>query len=282
MKLAVNFSDALLSLLEREPELPVDYIKFPTIPFPGCWEQFERGKNFRKILPHLSQPGVIALAHPEPGQRFDAGTVLKVLERTKPPYLSTHLETRVEFFPEFQAHQHQSDPLLVKTVKAHLLKAIEEVKTAIPVPLVLENFPFYRWWKHYRLGSESWFIREICEAGDCGFLLDIAHARCSAWNMECKVNDYLNELPLVRTREIHLAGVQLREEGLRDAHTALGEEDYTLFESVLDRTDPEIVSIEYGGLPDRIMNLRAEYEPISRNDPEELREMIKRVVEICR
>jgi uncharacterized protein (UPF0276 family) len=92
---------------------------------------------------------------------------------------------------------------------------------------------------------------------------------------------YLSALPLDRTKEIHLAGVQTRAEGMIDTHTKLEEDDYVVLNRVLARTDPEIVTIEYGGMPDQIMNLQGEYEPVLRNDPRELAEMIYRVKQAC-
>lgn len=277
MKLAVNYSEALLNLLTEEPELPVDLIKVPTIPFPECFSQFERGRAFRKLLPHPAQPGVISLGHPSPQERFNRELVSKIIALTDPPYLSTHLEAALDFFPSFKNEQHRFAQGLKQEMLARFLNSIAIVKKATGLPLVLENFPYYSWWRHYKLGSEPSFITEVCEAGDCGFLLDIAHARCSAWNFGIPVERYLESLPLSRLVEIHLAGVSLRAEGILDTHTKLSDEDYQLLVSILEKTAPEIITIEYGGLPDRIVNFNNEYEPIRRNDPQELKEMIYRV-----
>jgi uncharacterized protein len=282
MKIAVNYSKALLSLLEKDPKLPIDYIKGPTSPFPGCWHQFEDELPYAR-LPHLAQLEVIFLGHRELQQRFNAQTVMKVLECTKPTYLSTHLEARIDFFPELREYQHHNHPEVQKVLKSHFLKAISEVKAQIKIPLVLENFPYYTWWRNFRWGSEPQFIREICLESDCGFLLDIAHARCSAWHMRRDVMDYIQELPLDRLREIHLGGVCERpEEGLRDTHTALTEADYELVKILLAKTHPETITIEYGGMPDQLLNMHQQYEPINRNSPEELEQMITRIKAIIK
>jgi uncharacterized protein (UPF0276 family) len=281
MKLAVNFSEALVSLLEEDPALPVDYIKAPTIPFPGCWSQFETGGKYRRLLPHPAQQGVLALGHPQPELRFNREVVAEVIDRTDPPYISTHLEARVEFFPEFRDFQHELDPVVEEALFRHFLSAVRQVKAEIGLPLVLENFPYYSFWVHYKLCADPGFITRICTEGDCGFLLDIAHARCSAWFFQMDLLSYLSALPLDRTKEIHLAGVQTRAEGMIDTHTKLEEDDYVVLNRVLARTDPEIVTIEYGGMPDQIMNLQGEYEPVLRNDPRELAEMIYRVKQAC-
>ncbi len=280
MKLAVNFSQALLSLFAEDPDLPVDFVKVPTIPFPECFSQFEQGRVYRELLPHPAQPGVISLGAPSPKEQFNPELVTKIIDQTNPPYLSTHLEAELDFFPEFKNEQHHFHPELKKALLERFLTGIDRVKNATGLPLVLENFPFYSWGHHYKLGSDPSFITQVCEAGDCSFLLDIAHARCSAWNFGVSVEKYLESLPLSRMAEIHLAGVSLRVEGVRDTHTKLDEEDYQLLEFILDQTTPGIVTIEYGGLPDRIINFDQEWEPIRRNEPQELKEMIYRVLSV--
>ncbi len=281
MKLAVNFSEMLLKILVEQPDLLVDYIKVPTIPFPGCWTQFERGSLERPILPHPAQVGVLALGHPERGERYNWETIQAIIDRTNPPYLSTHLEARVAYFPEFAALQHKQDLKLKQALVERFVNAAIEVKDFIKRPLLLENFPYYRWWDHYRLGSEPELISEICQAADCGFLLDIAHARCSAWYLQLDPLEYIKALPLERLREIHLSGVLMRPEGMRDSHTPLDEKGYQLLGEVLQIARPEILTIEYGGMPDQIpVSLQGEYEPYDRNQPEALLEMIRRVREM--
>jgi uncharacterized protein (UPF0276 family) len=283
MELAVNYSENLMTLLDQDPALPVDYIKVPTIPFPDCWSQFERGGTRRKLLPHPSQPGVLALGRIDPGEQYNHGIIRKILQRTHPPYLSTHVEARVDFFPEYQEYQRIYHPLVRQMLREHFLKSIARVRETLSVPLVVENFPYYNWWRHYKTGSEPEFLSELCEAGDLGFLLDIAHARCSAWHFKMDVKDYLDALPLHRLQEIHLAGTQFREpEGLRDTHTVIDETDYELLQYLLGKTTPRIITIEYGGMPERIIGRNGEYEPISRNNITELLTTITRIAKIIK
>jgi uncharacterized protein (UPF0276 family) len=277
MKLAVNFSGALLQLLEKDPDLPVDYIKVPTRPFPASFSQFETGGGYRRLLPHTAQTGVLALGHHLPEQRFNGELVREIIQRTVPPYLSTHLEARTDYFPEYVQYQHQNHPGLHQAMKERFLPAIDLVKAATGLPLILENFPYYTARAHYRAGSEPDFIREICVEGDCGFLLDIAHARCSAWHMGRTAESYIKALPLSRLREIHLSGTREDSHGLRDTHTELEEIDYSILEKILSRATPDIVTIEYGGMPERIERIEGGFEPIHRNNPLELERMIRRL-----
>lgn len=283
MKLAVNYSDMLMTLLDQEPGFPVDYVKVPTIPFPECWLQFERGGTRRKLLPHPSQPGVLALGRTGAHEQFNFETIQKIVQLTRPPYLSTHVEARVDYFPGYREYQHHHDPRIHLILREHFLQTIDRFKQMINIPLVIENFPYYTWWRHYRTGSEPQFLSELCEAADLGFLLDIAHARCTAWHFKMDVYDYLDALPLHRLREIHLAGTRLRpREGLRDTHTAIDETDYELLLYILKKTEPRIITIEYGGMPEEIRGFNGEDEPISRNSINELITMLTKVAEIIK
>ena len=152
MKLAVNYSDMLISLLEKNPRLSVDYLKVPTRPFPDCWDQFDYGlrnlarrsrANQFQLLPHIAQVGVLALGHPQPEQRFDPPTLERILSLTNPPYLSTHLEARVEYFPEVKEYQHQNHPRVRRILTEHFGRVIREFTEYLQIPVVVENFPYY-------------------------------------------------------------------------------------------------------------------------------------------
>lgn len=281
MKIAANFSTVLINLIKENHNLPIDFIKVPTIPFQDCWHQFEQGEEFRPLIPHVAQIGIIALGHPDVTLQCNPQVVNQVMKWTGFPYLSTHLESRVSYFPELKEFQHHRNHNVYHALKKHFADTIQRIKAKIAVPLVLENFPYYRWWDHFRWGSEPEFIREICEETDCDFLLDVSHARCSAWHMGKDVFEYINGLPLDRLKEIHLAGSTMRgAEGLRDTHTALVKEDYHIYEYLLQKTKPAVITIEYGGMPEQILNIQQTYEPISRNEAKELQEIIFRVKEL--
>jgi uncharacterized protein (UPF0276 family) len=279
MKLAVNYSDMLISLISVNPNLPIDYIKAPTIPFPKCWDQFYRGKVYCNILPHLAQPGILFLSHPELDKNFNEYIIKKVLKLTKPPYLSTHIEAPLSHFPEFQKELHNRHPIINRVLKKRFLDCIWLVQRKIKIPLVLENSPYYSWYHYFKESCEPEFINELCEKGDCGFILDIAHARISAQNFKINVYEYIDALPLSKVIEIHLSGI--REDtpiGFWDSHTMLDENDYTLLQYTLNKTKPEVVTIEYGGYPDYEPNpINGGYVDCLRNNLNELQEMITRV-----
>jgi uncharacterized protein (UPF0276 family) len=91
------------------------------------------------------------------------------------------------------------------------------------------------------------FISQVVHEADCGFLLDLAHARISATMLGESVQDYVQALLLNRLVEIHVSGPRhVRDNGrLIDAHKSLQEEDYSLLERVLELARPKAVSLEY-------------------------------------
>ena len=75
-----------------------------------------------------------------------------------------------------------------------------------------------------------------------------------------EVERYLEKLPLERAKQIHISGTRIQRGYLCDAHETLGTEDYTLLKWALERTQPQIVTLEYvreaQALREQLGNLR--------------------------
>jgi uncharacterized protein (UPF0276 family) len=116
-----------------------------------------------------------------------------------------------------------------------------------PVPLLAENMPP---WKRDRPAYvfDPGFISCVIERVNCALLLDLAHARVSAHRRGEPARDYISQLPLDRLVEIHVSGPRPSTTGdrLLDAHEPLQEEDYALLAWVLERAQPQAVTLEYG------------------------------------
>jgi uncharacterized protein (UPF0276 family) len=117
-------------------------------------------------------------------------------------------------------------------------------------------------------------INQVVEETECGFLLDISHARLAASALDLDVHEYLAHLPTGRTREIHLAGIQpieghwlelLRQAGLDQDkrrwfsgpvldHLPLTNRDWEFYRQALQQMrsgtwgQPGLVTFEYGGV----------------------------------
>ena len=74
-------------------------------------------------------------------------------------------------------------------------------------------------------------------------------------------------------REIHVSGPRLDQGVLRDRHLELQEKDYSLLAWLLERTEPQVVTLEYGGtFPDDQTTLR--------NDPAALARQVERLAKM--
>lgn len=124
------------------------------------------------------------------------------------------------------------------------IRQVRRLARSIQVPVILENIeplPF----DGYDFEVETERITQVLEGAECGFLLDIGHARVSAAVLEVDVYDYLSGLPLNRVVQVHISGPRMRDGRLVDAHEPLQETDYALLDFVLERTQPQVVTLEY-------------------------------------
>ncbi len=101
---------------------------------------------------------------------------------------------------------------------------------------------------------EPAFIQKVLAETDTWLLFDLAHARVTAHAFGIPVEDYIDQLPLEKVRQIHLNRPGMRDGRLVDAHLALEEEDYLLFEKILSRCQPWSVTLEYNHDPENILS----------------------------
>jgi hypothetical protein len=84
--------------------------------------------------------------------------------------------------------------------------------------------------------------------------LDISHARITAHSLGLSDEEYLSQLPTVRIREMHIAGVHTLPGGELQDHLAMLDDDWSLLAWVLARIrlkewgQPWLLAFEYGGV----------------------------------
>jgi uncharacterized protein (UPF0276 family) len=160
------------------------------------------------------------------------------------PHLAIHYEARTRDLPDPEA------PLTPAIEQAMLDRMLAHIRTAqerIAVPLLVENVPWRPNHTMLRLCAEPANLRAAVEQTDTGLLLDTAHLRVAAINMGMDPREYAMALPLERVREIHVSGPRMEGGSWRDRHMALLEDDYTFIAWLLERTEPLMVTLEYGG-----------------------------------
>ena len=143
------------------------------------------------------------------------------------------------------------------------------------MPVLVENVPYYAHQATLRIAVQPEVIWQVVESTDAGLLLDTSHLRCAAWHLGVDERAYARALPLDRVREIHVSGPRLRgDDGLRDRHGELLNEDYALLEWLLGHTRPSVVSLEYGGTGPKFEDPG---EAPERNDPPALERQLHRL-----
>jgi uncharacterized protein (UPF0276 family) len=96
---------------------------------------------------------------------------------------------------------------------------VRRARDAIGVPLAIENVSYYWHPGRAELG-EAEFLTSVCEAADCGLMLDVNNAFVNCRNFGLDPEAWLRAAPLDRVVQIHVAGHEwfaVDERGLGDA-----------------------------------------------------------------
>ena len=261
MEIACNYSVPLMRLITAGT-VHVDWIKLSRREVIA--EEIAAVHGARPLLLHtLRHLGARSLL--EDGQSWQE--VTERLRRARSPHVASHLA----FHPTDTDGQPEAE-----LIHARIVANTRALQAELPVPILLENQPFYGTRGSARLTVDPGFIRSVAEETETGLLLDTAHARVAAAHLEVDARTYLRSLPLERVREVHVAGPRVTaEDGLADRHFELLEEDYAFLAEALERTTPRILTLEYGGTGPR-------YETPERNSPEALERQLERLGRIAR
>jgi hypothetical protein len=235
IQLAANDSTALRSLM-RKINPPVDFLKLPL------------STDLETALP-MARTLRPVLLHGWGGAPFRAGQAdiphverLQTLVKTSgTPFLSVHLDVQAE----------DLERLTPGAALERVACTVDRLRTLTGLPVLLENIAHYEWSERPAFVSDPQWIAAALEISEAHLLLDLAHARVSAYHRRAHELEYLDALPLERTWELHLSAPRLENDGLRDRHLAMQARDYELLERVLVRaTDTKFLTLEYGGIPD--------------------------------
>ncbi len=82
---------------------------------------------------------------------------------------------------------------------------IKRAQDAIGKPMAVENVSFYLH-PGKREMTEAEFLSQVCEAADCGLMLDVNNAYVNATNFGFDVDSWMRNAPLDRVVQMHVAG----------------------------------------------------------------------------
>lgn len=174
---------------------------------------------------------------------IDFNRANELIEKCNSPHYGVHLAIR---------NSDMYDGMTDNDIYELLSKQIKIFKNNLAVPLILENPPDSPTdrtvFDHYPY-TEPKKISQLYVDNDVSFLLDISHAKITAKYNGWKVQDYIKQLPLERVKEIHVNGSGYDKEGFpMDTHQSMADEDYKLLAWVLEKSNPDIITLEYNGV----------------------------------
>ena len=164
-----------------------------------------------------------------------------LLDSINAPWWSDHLcFTSVE-----GVYMHDLLPLpFTREAVRHIAERVKRVQDYIERPFLLENISFYMYPPGGDL-TEAQFFAEVAEQADCGFLLDVNNIYVNSVNHKYDPRRFIDEIPLDRTVQIHVAGHKKMREVIIDTHGApVIQPVYELLEYVLSRTVVKGVMLE--------------------------------------
>ncbi len=130
----------------------------------------------------------------------------------------------------------------------HIAERIKKAQDYIERPLLVENISFYMPNPPGSFLTEAEYISEILELADCGMLLDLNNVFVNSINHNFDPYQFLNQIPLHRVVQVHLAGHNQHENMLIDTHSeAVCDPVFDLLDYLLARTMPKGIMIERDG-----------------------------------
>lgn len=142
-------------------------------------------------------------------------------------------------------YMHDLLPLpFTKEAVLHIAERIKRVQDFVGRPFLLENISYYMNLPGAEM-TDNQFLAEVLEKADCGLLLDVNNVYVNSLNHKFDPREYLKQLPLERTVQMHVAGHKKIGDYTIDTHgAAVVEPVFELLQHVLEQTPVCAVMLE--------------------------------------
>lgn len=238
-------SPALFRLLEQQV-VDVDFI---TVYGSQSMAILEQALSYRPVLLHdVSNTFWLNYADPF----ADVATVTKaraMLDLAQSPWFSTGIGASAEpqghtspYWRGADTSQLQTRAQVIHNITKHGLRLREWAG----VPLLLENYNYHPT-NAYEYVCEPALFTQLVEAIGCQVLLDLPHARISAYNMGWGADPrpYLAALPLAKVREIHFNRPHFDGQQMLDFHQSIQADDLELLAWVIEQCpNVQVITLE--------------------------------------
>ncbi len=268
MEFAVQYSPPAAALRDAG-KIAVDRFKCPA--WPELIATVQARYPMYVHFPLRAGGGSGAVVDTETRQPPDWEQIARLLAETQTPFVNVHLEPTVADHPDIPIDT--DDPAAIAFLTDCLIRDLRSVVARFgPARVIAENVPNGA--GYLRPAYLPSVIRRVIEECDCDLLFDLSHARRAARALGMDAADYIDALPIERTREIHLTGIQqiddrwiavLRDAGMSDTvigqfagrwqdHLPFTDADWAFTAWALEQIadgrwgDPWIIALEYGGL----------------------------------
>lgn len=183
----------------------------------------------------------------------------RLFERIKTPWWSDHLC----FTGSKKNRLHDLFPLpYSREALQHVVGRIKQIQSQIELPFLIENISTYVQLPGAEF-TEAQFVAEVLEQADCGLLLDVNNVYVNAYNHHFDPFAYIDQLPLERVVQVHVAGHRKENNLIVDTHGAkVIEPVYDLLAYVLKKTEVKAILLERDQLFPRFSSILAELEKI--------------------
>src|SRR4051794_3665322 len=142
----------------------------------------------------------------DPLSEFALQRARSLQERYRSPWVAEHFQCL-----HTQDHSRSLDyvfpPLYTEEFLQRFCQNALVLRDAVGAPLVMENIPGFFSIRRAQM-TEAEFLRRFFEQTGCGFLIDIPHIWLAAHYRGIDPRKYLEDFPLDRVVEIHVAGVE--------------------------------------------------------------------------
>lgn len=201
----------------------------------------ERLDAAREKFPLVTHGVSLSIGSTDELSKEYVGGIKRFLDLINAPWWSDHLC----FSSVEGSYMHDLLPLPhSKEAVDHIAKRIKEAQNIVGRPFLLENISYYMNVPETVM-TEWQFLSEVVEKADCGLLLDVNNVYVNSVNHNFDPYVYLNNIPLERVVQIHVAGHTLQDDVIIDSHgNAVIEPVFALLEYVLKRSNVKAVMLE--------------------------------------
>lgn len=233
------------------PEL-VDYVEIP-------FEQLRHAPQVGSIqeqIPVVLHSASMSVAGFVPPGDATLDAIAIEASRTRTPWIGEHLAF-VTADPLASDTETDSPTALTYTVCPQLSEETVErvvenlaaLEARFDEPLILENSPQYFAVPGSTMSMVD-FIGAVLERSKAGLLLDLTHFLITMLNTGKDARTELAKLPLERTVEIHISGLNVQSGIAWDDHaTPAPAPVFELLDDVLERVRPKAITFEYNWTP---------------------------------